>query len=131
MRLASRVASLAAAAVTRATMASSEDVCAGVLQVRVMVGEPVQVDDLLAHAREQGWEEDMLHRSIADRVGQRLVSMHDQLLGRQGTAAQPADPSSSRYTSGLGVSSCDVAWQQLSFNMWHREWCTAAAASSS
>jgi hypothetical protein len=102
-----------------------------VLQVRVVVGEPVQVDDLLQRAREQGWGEDKLHRSIADRVGQRLVSMHDKLLGRHSIPAVVTHgaPSSTSQMSAPGFSQHGVAWQQLSFNMWHRQWCTTAAVS--
>jgi hypothetical protein len=36
----------------------------------VLVGEPVEVQDLLATAEEQGWAESRLQAAIADRVGQ-------------------------------------------------------------
>lgn len=105
-----------------------------VLQVRVVVGEPVKVDDLLRRAREQGWEEDMLHRSIAERVGQRLVSMHDQLLGRQSSAVVGAGNgvfSSPGPTPNPGLGQCGLScWEQISFNLWHRTWCLAAASAS-
>lgn len=39
-------------------------------ELRVLVGEPVEVDDLLAAAEQQGWAELRLQAAIADRVGQ-------------------------------------------------------------
>jgi monolysocardiolipin acyltransferase len=38
--------------------------------LRILVGEPVAVDDLMAAARAHGWPEARLHQAIAERVGQ-------------------------------------------------------------
>jgi hypothetical protein len=36
----------------------------------VLVGEPVEVSDLLGTAAQQGWAQERLQAAIADRVGQ-------------------------------------------------------------
>lgn len=50
-------------------------------ELRVLVGEPVAVDDLLSGAAAEGWSEERLHVAIADRVGQ--VGRPLALLGQQ------------------------------------------------
>ncbi len=49
--------------------------------VRVSVGEPVPVADLLSSAREQNWPEDELHAAIAARVGDALYRLKAELDG--------------------------------------------------
>lgn len=50
-------------------------------EVRVLVGEPVEVADLLAAARRDGWPEDELYKRIAARVGLALQSLKARLDG--------------------------------------------------
>eukprot|EP00887_Chlorella_sp_A99_P008113 scaffold12.g8113.t1 len=50
-------------------------------EVRVLVGEPVPVDDLLAEARDRGWPEAQLQAAITRRVGQALYQLKAQLEG--------------------------------------------------
>ena len=47
-----------------------------ILQVRVMVGEPIPMDDLLDHAKSESWEADKLYTAITRRIERRMHSMH-------------------------------------------------------
>jgi hypothetical protein len=50
-------------------------------EVRVLVGEPVEVADLLAAARREGWPEDDLYRAVSARVGLALQRLKARLDG--------------------------------------------------
>lgn len=47
--------------------------------VRLLVGDPIPVDDLLRVAEQQGWPDDRLYIAIADRIGDRLHDLKAQL----------------------------------------------------
>ncbi len=47
--------------------------------VRLLVGNPVLVADLLRAAEEQAWSDDRLYVAIADRIGSRLHALKAQL----------------------------------------------------
>ena len=61
-------------------------------EVRVLVGEPVEVDDLLATAAAGGWGREALQAAIAERVGQALYRLKAELegLALEAVAPQPA-----------------------------------------
>jgi monolysocardiolipin acyltransferase len=58
-------------------------------EVRVLVGDPIPVHDLLAAAREQGWSERALECAVADRVGATLYALRAQLEGVAVEAVAP------------------------------------------
>jgi hypothetical protein len=44
-------------------------------EVRVLVGEPVQVDDIIFTATVEAWSEDRLYLALTDRIGQALHAL--------------------------------------------------------
>ena len=58
----------------------------------MLVGEPVEVDDLLATAAAGGWGREALQAAIAERVGQALFRLKAELegLALEVVAPQPA-----------------------------------------
>ncbi len=52
--------------------------------MRIMVGEPVQVADLMEAARDESWSENQLHMAITDRVGQVRRHPYPTLVVRSG-----------------------------------------------
>jgi monolysocardiolipin acyltransferase len=58
-------------------------------EVRVLVGPPVAVEDLLAAAAAEGWGERELHCAIADRVGAALCALRAELEGVAAEAVAP------------------------------------------
>jgi 1-acyl-sn-glycerol-3-phosphate acyltransferase len=57
--------------------------------VRVLVGEPVHVEDLILHADADNWSDRKLHAAIADRVGATLYSLKAELDGLPLVAVAP------------------------------------------
>jgi hypothetical protein len=49
--------------------------------VRVLVGEPIHVDDLIKKAQSNNWSDTKLHAAIADRVGATLYALKAELDG--------------------------------------------------
>ncbi len=47
--------------------------------VRLLVGEPVPVADLMRAAEDQAWSDDCLYVAIADRIGHHLHALKAQL----------------------------------------------------
>lgn len=47
--------------------------------VKVLVGEPIPVQDLMDTAREEGWSDDLLYITIADRIGASLHALKARL----------------------------------------------------
>lgn len=62
----------------------------------MLVGEPVEVADLLEAARAEGWAESRLHVAIAERVGQRLYALKAQLEGVAVEAVAPGGAAAAR-----------------------------------
>ena len=62
----------------------------------MLVGEPVEVADLLETARAEGWAESQLHVAIAERVGQRLYALKAQLEGVEVEAVAPGRAAAAR-----------------------------------
>lgn len=48
-------------------------------ELKVLIGEPIPVDDLLVAAAEKRWSERQLHTAITDRVGANLYALKAQL----------------------------------------------------
>jgi len=104
-------------------------------KVRVVVGEPIRVDDLLAAAKVQGWGEDALYVAIAQRVGQRLHTMHATLMAGDAPAAAAAELQAAAQARVSDRDLYDEAdlqgswgpkglpvWERAAFKMWHRGW---------
>ncbi|WIA32912.1 hypothetical protein OEZ86_006083 [Tetradesmus obliquus] len=107
-------------------------------EVKVLVGEPIDVSDLLAAAAQQGWPEDTLYVRIAHRIGGRMAALKAQLdglppeeLSAQREAQQAAleqgldlyDPADNAYRA-------QSLWERVSFRMQHREWAAHGVASA-
>lgn len=59
--------------------------------VRVLVGEPIHVADLIRHAQINSWSDTELHSAIADRVGATLYSLKAKLDGLPLEAVAPQE----------------------------------------
>jgi hypothetical protein len=107
-------------------------------QVKVLVGEPIDVSDLLAAAAQQNWPDDKLYTRIANRIGGRMAALKAQLdglpleeLSAQREAQQQAleqgldlyDPVDNAYRA-------QSLWERVSFRMQHREWAEHGIASA-
>jgi hypothetical protein len=108
------------------------------VQVKVLVGEPIDVSDLLAAAAQQNWPDDQLYTRIANRIGGRMAALKAQLdglpleeLSAQREAQQAAleqgldlyDPVDNAYRA-------QSLWERVSFRMQHREWAEQGVASA-
>eukprot|EP00798_Chlamydomonas_sp_ICE-L_P002724 gene2724-12597_t len=96
------------------------------LVVKVLVGQPIPVDDLLHCSKVHHWTDDQLHSAIAERVARQLMMLKAQLKGDAQELAS--------YGSGL-VSPLDLyddadlsweqkasMWEKLRFKVNHRAW---------
>mmetsp|Transcript_24249 Transcript_24249/g.52995 ORF Transcript_24249/g.52995 Transcript_24249/m.52995 type:complete len:524 (-) Transcript_24249:843-2414(-) len=94
--------------------------------VRVLVGEPIPTEDLLAAARMHKWSDDQLYSAIAERVAKRMVSLKARLDG----VAEPEAATDQQLVSQLDLyDEADLkwerrttVWEKLKFKMQHREW---------
>ena len=50
-------------------------------ELKVLVGEPIEVADLLSQAAAEGWADNQLHLAVTERVGQALYQLKAQLEG--------------------------------------------------
>ncbi|KAF6264855.1 hypothetical protein COO60DRAFT_1266700 [Scenedesmus sp. NREL 46B-D3] len=107
-------------------------------QVKVLVGEPIDVSDLLAAAAQQSWPDAQLYTRIANRIGGHMAALKAQLdglpleeLSAQREAQQQAleqdldlyDPVDNAYRARS-------LWERVSFRMQHREWAEHGIASA-
>lgn len=107
-------------------------------QVRVVVGSPIPVEDLLARAHAEGWAEDRLHVAIASRVSTHLTALKARLDSGPSAVALPCGAAPAAHEAGGEVSSLDLfdpqdvlprrggrisaAWERVKFKMQHRTW---------
>ena len=100
-------------------------------QVRVLIGQPIPMNDLMAAARHQGWSEDRLHTAVAARVSRCLRTLKAQLDSGCESSASPMSLDDDLH-SGV-VSSLDhydesdlkwehraSMWEKAKFKMQHR-----------
>jgi monolysocardiolipin acyltransferase len=120
--------------------------------VRVAVGEPVPVADLLDAAAAEGWDEDRLYRAIAARVGLALHALKARLDGaplgaaalaaleceQAGAAAldlyDPRDRDANRGAAGWRAGGA-ARWvtsvaERLEFKTAHRDWAVRGVAAA-
>jgi monolysocardiolipin acyltransferase len=88
-------------------------------RVRVLVGRPIPVEDLLLRAKQANWSEGRLHTELAGRVQQHMRALKAQLHG-----GAPLDASSSSdcepAVSGLDLyDEADVRWYHRA-TMWEK-----------
>jgi hypothetical protein len=99
-------------------------------QVRVVVGEPIDVSDLLEAQHQQGWSEDYLYCRIANRIGSQLHIMKAQLDGVEVDAAMLQEQQDQAFARGLDLYDPvdnigrQSMWERIKFRMQHREWAT-------
>jgi hypothetical protein len=112
--------------------------CLAYTQVRVLVGEPIDVSDLLAAAAQQGWQDDQLYTRIANRIGGRMAALKAQLdglpleeLSAQREAQQQAlEQGLDLYDPVDNAHRAQSLWERVSFRMQHREWAEHGIASA-
>lgn len=112
-------------------------------QVRVAVGAPIPVDDLLATAQREAWSDHALYAAISDRIGSRLHAMHARL--HADTACSTSDAAQALGEGGLqgagGVAGLCGGWGRsllpgpvlealTAFKGWHRQGPGAAPAAA-
>ncbi|GAX79696.1 hypothetical protein CEUSTIGMA_g7137.t1 [Chlamydomonas eustigma] len=100
-------------------------------KVRVLVGPPIPVEDILNTARQQGWNEDKLYTALASRVSRHLTALK-ACLDAGGNAADLDLSSSSLAPSVSGLDLYDESdlmwfhrasmWEKAKFRMQHRAW---------
>jgi hypothetical protein len=109
--------------------------------VRVLVGEPVQVDDLVLAAQQQGWSRDELYVAVSNRVSRELRRLKASLDG-EALPELEADAGSHMaddwavipvldYSSSSGGSDlmpAGVRSEVGEFYRQHREWLRASCA---
>jgi hypothetical protein len=103
----------------------------------VLVGEPIDVSDLLQAASRQGWSDDKLYSSIANRIGSHMASLKAQLDGVPLDATQQQQQQQAVLDAGLDLyDPLDNAhraaslWERAAFRMQHREWATQGLTSA-
>ena len=111
----------------------------GPCQVRVLVGEPIPVDDLLAKAARYQWSDDQLHSAIAARVSTHLRVLKERLEAGAPLGADAGVVLEAGVDTGVGgvggVSSLDLydeadlrwhhrasMWEKMKFRMQRRRW---------
>ncbi|KAF8067215.1 N-acylphosphatidylethanolamine synthase [Scenedesmus sp. PABB004] len=109
-------------------------------QVKVLVGAPVDVSDLLAASAAGGWSEDALYSAIASRIGGAMAGLKAALDGAplDGAAAASArDAQAAALAAGLDLyDPADNAhraatlWERLRFRAQHREWAETGLAAA-
>jgi monolysocardiolipin acyltransferase len=120
--------------------------------VRVRVGEPVPVEDLLAAAHSEAWPDDKLYRAIAARVGLALQALKAELDGAPLDAAalaalereqagaagldlyDPRDRDANRRRGGWRAGGA-ARWvtsvaERLEFKASHRDWAVRGVAAT-
>lgn len=106
-------------------------------QVKVLVGEPIDVSDLLQAARLQDWSDDKLYGSIANRIGSHMSALKAQLDGVPLDATQQQQRQQAALEAGLDLydpldnaNRAASLWERVTFRMQHREWATQGVASA-
>lgn len=109
------------------------------VQVKVLVGEPIDVSDLLRASAQQEWSEDDLYNRIAKRIGSRMHILKAQLDGLPADAIadlqheevvsgldlyDPADNAGRRSGWGTwwGQEGEPTLWERVKFKMQHKQW---------
>jgi monolysocardiolipin acyltransferase len=119
-------------------------------RVRVLVGEPVEVADLLAAASREGWADDDLYKRIAARVGLALQSLRARLDGAplDGAALRALEAEQAgasgldlydprdRHANRVGWRAAGAArWvhslrDRVDFKSWHRDFAVRGVAAA-
>lgn len=110
--------------------------------VRVLVGEPIDVSDLLAAAETRRWGDDELYAAVATRIGGALAVLQARLDGLPADAAADAAAAASAAQAVALEAGLDLydpvdnahraasLWERARFRMAHREWASAGLASA-
>jgi hypothetical protein len=108
-----------------------------VLQVKVLVGEPIEVSDLLQAAATQSWSDDQLYSNIANRIGSHMAALKAQLDGVALDATQQQQQQQAALDAGLDLydpldnaNRAASLWERVAFKMQHREWASQGLASA-
>jgi hypothetical protein len=103
----------------------------------VLVGEPIDVSDLLQAAAAQSWSDDTLYSSIANRIGTHMAALKAQLDGVPLDANQQQQHQQAALEAGLDLydpldnaNRAASLWERVAFRMQHREWATQGLASA-
>jgi len=112
-------------------------VAVAVVQVKVLVGAPIDVSDLLEAASSNSWSDDQLYSSIANRIGTHMSALKAQLDGVPLDAQQQQQLQQAALEAGLDLydpqdnaNRAASLWERMAFRMQHREWATQGLASA-
>jgi hypothetical protein len=104
----------------------------------VLVGEPIDVSDLLSTASAQAWSDDALYSAIANRIGGAMALLKARLDGapldaagaREQAAAQQAvlDAGLDLYDPADNAHRAVSLWERAAFRAQHREWAAGGVA---
>lgn len=107
------------------------------MQIKVLVGEPIDVSDLLQAAATQQWSDDTLYSNIANRIGSHMAVLKAQLDGVPLDAMQQQQQQQEALDAGLDLyDPLDNAyraaslWERVAFRMQHREWARQGLATA-
>lgn len=103
----------------------------------MLVGEPIDVSDLLQAAAAQSWSDDTLYSSIANRIGTHMAALKAQLDSVPLDATQQQQQQQAALEAGLDLydpldnaNRASSLWERVAFRMQHREWATQGLASA-
>lgn len=103
----------------------------------MLVGEPIDVSDLLQAASSNSWSDDKLYSSIAQRIGSHMSALKAQLDGVPLDALQQQQLQQAALDAGLDLydpqdnaNRAASLWERVSFRQQHREWAKQGLASA-
>jgi hypothetical protein len=110
-------------------------VCPWELQIKVLVGEAIDVSDILSASHQQGWSDNELYSRIANRIGSRMSALKAQLDGlpldekvQQQQQQQVLEQGLDLYDPIDNEHRARTLWERVSFRMQHREWAVQGVA---
>lgn len=103
----------------------------------MLVGEPIDVSDLLTAATQQDWSDDQLYSRIANRIGGKMAALKAQLDGQPLDLSTQSQLQQQVLEQGLDLYDpvdnahrAQSLWERGSFRMQHREWAEHGIASA-
>jgi monolysocardiolipin acyltransferase len=98
-------------------------------EIKVLVGEPIDVSDLLAASQAHDWSDDQLYSRIAKRIGGRMAALKAQLDGQMldvdaqyQLQQQVLEQDLDLYDPVDNLHRAQSLLERVNFKMQHREW---------
>lgn len=99
------------------------------MQVKVLVGEPIDVSDLLVASQAHDWTDDQLYSTIANRIGGKMALLKAQLDGQTVDLDEQYQLQQQALEQGLdlydpvdNLHRAQSLLERVNFRMQHREW---------